>query len=247
MKRLVLLAGWGCDARIWELLAPHWPGDWEVHTPDWPGYAGREALADPTSIAALAEAMAGDLPQDAVWAGWSLGGLLAGALLDHLPTPVGVILLGMGPRFCHPLGITAGELAAFHRAFHRDPTAALAHFRRWQLAGEPSPRVAHRRLRDLLGDAPHADTPSLAAGLEWLATLDVARPLAEASCPVHRLVGTDDPLLAPPLIETADRRLDAAGHCPMLSQPQPLTDALTMMARESLPDGSAARHEACPT
>ncbi|RUA22912.1 methyltransferase domain-containing protein [Billgrantia gudaonensis] len=42
---------------------------------------------------------------------------------------------------------------------------------------------------------------------------------------MHRLVGTDDPLLASPLIETADRRLDAAGHCPMLSQPQPLTDA----------------------
>ncbi|SDJ40916.1 alpha/beta fold hydrolase [Billgrantia gudaonensis] len=248
MKRLVLLAGWGCDARIWELLAPHLPEGWEIHTPDWPGYAGREALADPTSIAALAEAMADDLPQDAVWVGWSLGGLLAGALLDHLPAPAGVILLGMGPRFCHPCGITAGELAAFRRAFLRDPAAALIHFRRWQLAGEPAPLLTHRRLRDLLGDALNADTLTLAAGLDWLATLDVERPIAEVPCPVHRLVGANDPLLAPSLREAADRCLDDAGHCPMLSRPRRLADVLTALARECHPaGGSAARHEAYPT
>ncbi|WP_163560207.1 alpha/beta fold hydrolase [Halomonas sp. NO4] len=236
MSHLVLLAGWGCDARIWQPLAPHWPAGWKIHAPDWPGYAGREALAEPASLAALADAMADDLPVDAVWVGWSLGGLLAGALLDHLPAhrshPQGLILLGMGPRFCHPRGITASELAAFRRAFRRAPAATLAHFRRGQLAGEPAPRTAHRRLRDLLGEAPSADTPTLAAGLDWLATLDVECPLAEAPCPVRTLAGADDPLLAPPLREAADRCLDGAGHCPMLSQPKALADALVALARE---------------
>ncbi|MFG6158198.1 alpha/beta fold hydrolase [Halomonas sp. 1390] len=236
MTRLVLLSGWGCDARLWQPLATHWPGrrqgGLEVTTPDWPGYGGRPALDDPEDLDALAEAMADDLPAEAVWVGWSLGGLLAAALLDQLPAPRGLVLLGMGARFCDPEGVTQEALATFRTAFRRDPEATRAHFLRWQLRGEPSPRAAHRRLLDLLGEAPAALPATLAAGLGQLAAIDNTARLADAPCRVWRIAGAHDPLLPPSTRDAADVPLADAGHCPMLSQPLALADALAAAAQE---------------
>ncbi|MDI5934075.1 alpha/beta fold hydrolase [Halomonas kalidii] len=235
MNRLVLLSGWGIDARIWRPLEAHWPADLEVTTPDWPGYGARPGLDDPDDLAALAAAMAGDLSADAVWAGWSLGGLLAAALLDHLPAPRALVLLGMGPRFCTEGGIPPQELAAFRRAFARDGEATRQHFLRWQLQGEPAPRAAHRRLIDLIGREPGPEAATLAAGLERLATLDVSARLDAPPCPVHRIAGERDPLLAPALRASAEQRLAGAGHCPMLSRPDALAACLTRIARAPAP------------
>ncbi|WP_416137285.1 alpha/beta fold hydrolase [Halomonas sp. HK25] len=249
MTHLVLLSGWGCDARIWQPLADHWPAGVSVTTPDWPGVGGRPALEAPASLAAMAEAMAADLPEEAVWVGWSLGGLLAGALLERLPAPLspprGLILLGMGARFCDPAGVSRAELAAFRRAFARDPDATLAHFHRWQLGGEPRPRDAYRQLRTLLGEGPPPDPATLAAGLDWLVSLDISAAMAGADCPVIRLAGARDPLLAPAAIEGADHVLEHAGHCPMLSRPAALAKALVALAARAHQPQATGAEEAC--
>lgn len=247
MTRLVLLSGWGVDTRVWRPLARHWPAGVTIAAPDWPGYGGRPPLASPTDLDALAATMADELHPDAVWVGWSLGGLLAASLLRRLPTslvpPRGLILLGMGPTFCHPGGVGSRELAAFHHAFARDPAAALAHFRRWMLGGEASPGDTHRLLRDLLHDDPSPDAASLAAGLHWLATLDIGDTLAAPPCPVRTLAGADDPLLAETLRQGADRHIHGAGHCPMLSRPAELAEGLVVLARECLTNGASSRPE----
>ena len=68
---------------------------------------------------------------------------------------------------------------------------------------------------------PPADNTTLTMGLQWLASLDNRSRLAAPPCPVVRLIGEHDPLIAP-----AQRRnsvtLNGVGHCPMLSQPQAL-------------------------
>lgn len=235
MTTLVLLSGWGCDARLWQPLAEHWPSGMTATTPDWPGYGARPPLSDPGSLAELADAMGDDLSPDAIWVGWSLGGLLAAALLGQLPAPRALVLLGMGERFCHDEGIPPTELTAFRQAFARAPQATHRHFLRWQLTGEPDPRAAHRQLRDLLGDDSGADPATLAAGLDQLAVLDNAGRLASAPCPVWRVAGERDPLLAPRLRERADHRLAGAGHCPMLSQPTSLAACLAGIAGGSAP------------
>ncbi|PRY71959.1 alpha/beta fold hydrolase [Halomonas ventosae] len=239
MTTLVLLSGWGCDARLWQPLAEHWPSGMTATTPDWPGYGARPPLSDPGSLAELADTMGDDLAPDAIWVGWSLGGLLAAALLDQLPAPRALVLLGMHDRFCHDGGIPEAELAAFRQAFTRDPDATLTHFRRWQLRGEPEPRAAHRHLLALLGHGDNesggADHATLAAGLDQLAGLDNTGRLASAPCPVWRVAGERDPLLAPRLRECADHRLAGVGHCPMLSQPEALAACLAGIAGESAP------------
>ncbi|CDG51480.1 MULTISPECIES: alpha/beta fold hydrolase [Halomonadaceae] len=225
--RLILLSGWGIGQRIWQPLEAHWPACLAAQAVDWPGYGDTPPLEANAALQELADTMAEPLASDAVWVGWSLGGLLATALLAYLPPPRGLILLGAGETFCvkgkasAQGGVTSAELSAFQRAFQRDPTATWQHFLRWQTQGEPGPRQVHRQLRDLLGDTPPADSPTLATGLHWLATIDNRPRLAAPPCPVVRLIGDHDPFISP-----AQRRvskpLSDVGHCPMLSQPQAL-------------------------
>lgn len=248
MTTLVLLSGWGIDARIWQPLAPHWPADISVSAPDWPGYGGCAPLDAPGSLSDLAAAMADTLREDAIWVGWSLGALLAASLLEHLPPPRALLMLGMGERFIStvPGGVTPHELAAFRRAFAREPARAWRHFLRWQLSGELDPRDAYRRLDDLLDgaaskpDALPANEATLAAGLEQLATLDAGRRLAHPPCPILRLRGGDDPLIAP--ADGGEHAILAgAGHCPQLSMPAALARLLGRLARDPAPVSSTVQ------
>ncbi|MDN6179431.1 MAG: alpha/beta fold hydrolase [Halomonas subglaciescola] len=238
--RLTLLSGWGVDARIWQPLAPHWPEGASVTTPDWPGYSSPLVGSAPplsnnmlasNTLAATANVMADRLPNDSVWVGWSLGGLLATALTEHLPAPRGLILLGAGARFCTPGGVTSDALADFIHAFERSPTAAWRHFLRWQTRGEPAPNAAFRALSTLLGSTPPADTATLRTGLGWLETLDNRARLAELACPVTQLAGEHDPLLGADQL-TRSTLLDNAGHCPMVSKPAALAKALHRLATD---------------
>lgn len=229
MSRLVLLSGWGVDRRIWQTLEGYWPAPIEALAIDWPGYGVAPALPDNATLDQLASAMAQQLPSDAIWVGWSLGGLLATALLDHLPPPRGLILIGAGKRFYSDDGVTSSELDSFRRAFARDPNATWRHFLRWQALGEPNARQAHQQLRALLGNTPSANQSTLAQGLDWLATLDNRQRLGTAPCPVTRLIGEHDPLVGSLAHEKAST-LAHAGHCPMLSQPAQLAESLAAQA-----------------
>ena len=229
--RLILLSGWGIDQRIWQPLAAHWPNHLAAQAIDWPGYGDAPALGTNATLSELAKVMAGPLASDAVWVGWSLGGLLATALLKGLPPPRGLILLGASNTFCATGGITSAELSAFRRAFQRDPTATWQHFLRWQAQGEPSPRQAYRQLGDLLGNTLPADITTLATGLDWLASIDNRQRLAAPPCPVVRLNGEHDPLISP-VQRSASERLTGVGHCPMLSQPQALAATITHHATQ---------------
>lgn len=225
MPRLVLLSGWGIGRRIWQSLKTYWPSGIDAQAIDWPGYGDTPRLAPNAALAELAEAMAEPFASDAVWVGWSLGGLLATALLDYLPAPKGLILLGTGDTFCADDGVTTAELKAFQRAFKRGPTATWQHFLRWQAQGEPNPRQTYRQLVGLLGDEPPADSATLATGLGWLKSIDNRSRLAAATCPVARLVGEHDPLVSPTQ-RFPGKRLSGVGHCPMLSQPEALAAAI---------------------
>lgn len=234
MSHLVLLSGWGVDARIWQALEGCWPAELSVSAPDWPGYGTRAALDAPGDLDGLADAMADSLPVDAVWVGWSLGGLLAAALLERLPAPRGLVMLGMRQRFTDEAGrggVTARELAAFRQAFSRDPQRTWQHFLRLQLSGEPSPRRASQRLNTLLGNTRPADDATLTEGLNQLATLDMRQVLQHAPCPAHIVRGAQDPLLPEPAEQEEPIMLAGSGHCPQLSVPLVLARCLSELAR----------------
>lgn len=243
--RLILLSGWGIDQRIWQPLAAHWPTNLAAQAVEWPGYGDTPPLEANATLEELADAMAEPLANDAVWVGWSLGGLLATALLAYLPPPRGLILLGAGEAFCvkgevsAKGGVTSAELNAFQRAFQRAPTATWQHFLRWQTQGELGPRQAYRQLNDLLGDTPPADSTTLATGLRWLGSIDNRPRLAAPPCSVARLIGDHDPFISPAQRHISTLLSDV-GHCPMLSQPQVLAAEIVRHAYQMTNVSTAA-------
>jgi pimeloyl-[acyl-carrier protein] methyl ester esterase len=137
-------------------------------------------------------------------------------------------------------GISRRELEAFRRAFARDPEVAYQHFLRLQLQGEPAPRNAHRQLLDLLGSTSGADITTLTAGLDQLAELDNGDRLANPPCPLWRIAGEGDPMLATALRDSADLRLPDSGHCPMLSQPNLLARSLAELVLDAVESNDTA-------
>ena len=238
-QRLVLLSGWGVDRRIWQSLEAYWPSWIEAQPIDWPGYGDAPPLAKNATLEEVAEVMAEPLASDAIWVGWSLGGLLATALLDYLPAPKGLLLLGAGATFCTDDGVTAAQLKAFKRAFQRDSLATWQHFLRWQTQGEPSPRQTDQQLCNLLGDTLPADITTLTTGLHWLAAIDNRPRLVAPPCPVVRLIGEHDPLIAPTQ-RSNSATLSGVGHCPMLSQPQALAAEIARYAAPMTNTNTAA-------
>ncbi|CAM3480654.1 alpha/beta fold hydrolase [Halomonas sp. AOP12-C2-37] len=235
--RLILLSGWGVDSRIWRPLQAYWPDSFEIKAIEWPGYGDTPEIKNHATLTQLADAMVSALSSNAVWVGWSLGGLLATALLEHLPPPRGLILLGTGDTFCSrgedsaSGGVATSELNAFQRAFQREPIATWQHFLRWQAQGEPNPRQAYRQLRGLLGDTPPADNTTLATGLQWLASIDNRSRLAASPCPAVRLTGEYDPFISRAQHRISET-LSGVGHCPMLSQPQALAASIIRHATQ---------------
>ena len=81
---LVLLHGWGLHSPIWKEFAPTLAQHFRVTVIDLPGYG--ESKYDPKtakSLPKLAEQLLEYAPPQAIWLGWSLGGLIASYLATY--------------------------------------------------------------------------------------------------------------------------------------------------------------------
>lgn len=97
-KPLILLHGWGFNSEIWNDVAAKLARHWCVYQVDLPGH-GRSPMAEYT-LPILTKKLAAELPNNSVWIGWSLGGLLAMAMARWQPASVCALgLVSTSPRF----------------------------------------------------------------------------------------------------------------------------------------------------
>lgn len=73
---LVLLHGWGLNAQVWDCITPQLASHFTLHLVDLPGY-GRSGGFGAMSLEAMAQRVLEQAPPQAVWLGWSPGGLVA--------------------------------------------------------------------------------------------------------------------------------------------------------------------------
>lgn len=235
---LVLLHGWGLHGGIFANLVPQLSERFRLHRVDLPGH-GRSAphpsLAD---IHALASYLGKQLPSDAIWLGWSLGGRVAlAAAAQQLPIRA-LILVGSTPCFCQredwPHGMPESELAQFRSALTQDYRATLQRFLALQSRGSSQGREELRQLRESLfaHGEPHPD--ALAMGLALLRDADLRNQLADIHIPTLVLHGQRDTLAPLAAAEYLARTLplaslqviDGAGHAPFISHPDEFLQVL---------------------
>jgi len=197
LPTLVLLHGWGCDSRIWAPLLPYLREYNDVITLDLPSidipFAGTHV-----DLEAYIDALLAHLPEQGVYIGWSLGGMLATALAARYPSKVtGLITLAANLQFVAtpqwPCALASDVFDTFYQSVCQHPRAALKRFYHLQTQGDSCAREQLQWLRSLTPTQPLLD--HLESGLMLLRSLDNRECLARLTMPGLHLFGEKDTLV----------------------------------------------------
>lgn len=226
---LVLVHGWGMNARAFDTLAALLADDFDVRVPNLPGHGGREPLAENT-LQNWADDLARQLPDGAVVVGWSLGGQVAMRVALEYPEKVArLVLLATTPRFVAaadwPHAMGREDLEAFGAALQAEPRATLLRFISLQTRGMEGQKAMLQQLRQTLLAAPLSHPVALEAGLTMLRDGDLRDAVEGIVQPALVVHGALDTLSAPgagawlaaALPDARHLELSRAGHAPQIS------------------------------
>ena len=241
---LVLLHGWGLHGGIWESVLPRLAAEFRVTRVDLPGHGLSRAMPMSSALSEVAGQVLASVPEQAVWLGWSLGGLIAQrAALDAPRSLHGLILANTTPRFVTapdwPDAMPPEQLQEFAAGLGQDYKETLQRFLSLQVRGDEAARAALRQLRDALFVRGEPDGVSLAIGLELLRTSDLRAELARIASPTLVIVGAYDRLTPPGAGAALAQAIPGArlhlipksAHAPFLSHVEDFIAAITGFMR----------------
>lgn len=138
---LVLLHGWGLNAQVWDCITPQLASHFTLHLVDLPGY-GRSGGFGAMSLEAMAQRVLEQAPPQAVWLGWSLGGLVASQVAIMRPERVqALVTVASSPCFAARddwPGIKPEVLAGFQQQLSDDFQRTVERFLALQTMGTES-------------------------------------------------------------------------------------------------------------
>ncbi|HEX5361182.1 MAG TPA: alpha/beta fold hydrolase [Fluviicoccus sp.] len=220
---LVLLAGWGASAAVWQPLQEVVSSRFDIITLDL-----LDEPADSASLIACLPRLRDKVPGPAVWLGWSLGGLVASALAQLYPEAVSrLLLVAVNPCFVqrpdYASAMSVGEFRDFRQGFAASPEAAWRRFQALQCLGSATARADLRQLQALCGNTLPADPARLEYQLDWLEHGDIRMLPDRLTCPAAWLGGGRDHLV--PATAGFAAYPDAeifndSAHLPFLSEPE---------------------------
>ncbi|BDZ74470.1 pimeloyl-[acyl-carrier protein] methyl ester esterase [Methylophaga marina] len=230
---LVLVHGWSMHSGVWspllELLSEHF----RCHLVDLPGHGQSEWHEGDFELKRLLDNLSLALPQEAIWLGWSLGGMVALAMTHNYPEKVKkLILLASNPCFVQtddwPCAMAAEVFNNFSASLAEDQQLTLQRFIMLQAKGANQPRQVIKQLSEQLAQQHEPEPEALKAGLKCLAEWDLRDTLASVNCPTQMILAENDHLIPVSLAEYVQKlqpklRIDVMpglGHAPFISQPQ---------------------------
>jgi pimeloyl-[acyl-carrier protein] methyl ester esterase len=240
---MVLLHGWGTNARIWCPLVDRLAHRFELYLLDLPGH-GHSAAARDFDIARVTQGIADAVPAGAVWMGWSLGGLVGlAAAVRGLPVS-GIVVTGTSPRFTTagdwPHATSDESLDQFATGLMDDWQGTLRRFLALQSRGSERSRDEIRFLRSQLLSHGPPDPQALSNALQTLRSQDLRDRLPEITVPVLIVHGQRDALVpAEAALAMAARLPNAtlvtipkAAHAPFLSHADEFAEAVLAHVHE---------------
>ncbi|MDR2263010.1 MAG: pimeloyl-ACP methyl ester esterase BioH [Enterobacter asburiae] len=239
---LVLLHGWGLNAEVWHCVSAELASHFTLHLVDLPGF-GRSHGYQAMSLDEMAQHVLDAAPQNAIWLGWSLGGLVASQIaLTHPERVQALVTVASSPCFsardAWP-GIKPDVLAGFQQQLSEDFQRTVERFLALQTMGTETARQDARTLKNTVLSLPMPDVEVLNGGLEILKTADLREPLATLALPHLRIYGYLDGLVprkVVPLLDTLWPQSEShvvakAAHAPFISHPAEFCSALVALSQ----------------
>ena len=238
-ENLVLLHGWGMNGAVWQQSIDALSQHYCVHVVDLPGF-GHSHHSHFSTIEDLTEQVLRDAPPQAIWLGWSLGGLVASHIALHHPDRMlGFISVASSPCFAAKpsdniigqapwRGIQANVLSAFTAQLMDDFQLTIERFMALQAIGSPSARQDVKTLKKAVLSRPSPNQQSLLSGLHLLAELDYRAQLANIEVPTLRLYGRLDGLVPIKIAKEVDKLMpnsqsfvfNQSSHAPFMTEPE---------------------------
>lgn len=190
---LVVISGWAMPPGAIEDCLPE---DRTIHwlTPEQLAGACSQGIAEGI------DDWLGQLPDHAVWVGWSLGGQLAMSASELFPGRIATVItlcsspcFVAGPDWTH--GVSPALFDEFRQRLARSPQATLEHFCSLMLYGASGAKAQRRALR--ARDWPMLPEPGcLERTLGWLGGLDQRELWRHPVVPARHLFGEMDSLVS---------------------------------------------------
>lgn len=235
---IVLLHGWGFNHKVWQHLLPNLGQHAELWLVDLPGH-GDSDMANydwPTFLYEFTTF----LPDEAIWLGWSLGGLIAMGVARWQPQRVkSLLLVATSPCFVKRdnwhTAISTTVLQQFERNLTSDFTTTLQRFIALQVLNTPNARYNMRLLQNIV--AATKPPQALQAGLEFLLATDLRSELKHITVPSLICLGTHDALVPVEIADFYKQNLpnsklaiiQSAAHIPFLSHSEQFTQLVTAL------------------
>ncbi|KGK41149.1 hypothetical protein LH51_16780 [Nitrincola sp. A-D6] len=199
-RDLVLVPGWGSSAAIFDPLLDALMVEFKVHRVvfDNSGWC----KSTPAALQyRLIQCLKRQAPQQSLWMGWSLGGLLATQLAAQAPEYVrGLITVAFNPCFVQRddwhCAMPQAEFSRFQTDFSINPETTLKRFQALQVLGAPDKRP----LLDWLQRSCSPLSTAYLSDLLMLLLEDARPALAQLQLPVLHLLGKADALVPASLL-----------------------------------------------
>lgn len=226
---LTLLHGWGLNGAVWDGIRDKLAQHFTLHLIDLPGH-GYSHHVPINSLAAVADAVANVMPLHGHLLGWSLGGQIALALADRVPSQIDkLILVGTTPRFIAtdnwPHGKRAETLDQFAANLMENYHATIRRFLALQILNHSNQRATIAKLQTAVSARGTPNADHLASGLALLRTNDFRDQLTNIENPTLVIQGDRDALtseraghwLATQIPNSQYEMIPFATHAPFLS------------------------------
>lgn len=253
---LFLVHGWALHSGIWGSVLPELAQAYRITCVDLPGHGLSRDLPMPATLPALARQLVAAAPENAVWLGWSLGGLAClRAALDFPDRLRALVLVSTTPRFLTaadwPHAMPMEQWLEFVAELGRDYHKTVQKFLGLQVREDAAARSVLRRLRAAVRAHGEPRFGDLAQGLRLLRDSDLRAELAQILLPTLVMTGDHDQL-APPqagvvlaaAISGAQRVVvHKTAHAPFLSRPAEFSAVLKQFLQNlPAPTGTQAGH-----
>ncbi|HEY8355475.1 MAG TPA: pimeloyl-ACP methyl ester esterase BioH [Methylophilaceae bacterium] len=238
---LVLIHGWGMNGAVWQPLVKRLARQYCLHVVDLPGMGLSEPLPR-LDLESTAHRLLQDLPEQAHWCGWSLGGLISMRMALMQPERVRrLVLVGSTPCFVNQSGkvawregISADVFRDFALQVSVDYAPTMIKFLTLQCMGSRDTRSIVRQLRASFEERPAPSVTVLQEALDILLENDLRPEIPLLKTPTLLIHGDRDTLapvqaanwMSSRLPNASLRVIAGASHAPFLSHGEQFTDAL---------------------
>jgi pimeloyl-[acyl-carrier protein] methyl ester esterase len=244
---LVLLHGWGMNSAVWESVLDQLNEYFTVTCVDLPGH-GFSTMANTkgTNVNDWMQAITAVVPANAIWLGWSLGGLLAlQAASEGLKNIRALFMMTATPAFMQrddwQCAMPERTLKQFSANLQDDVKTTLTRFLSLQIQGGDNTRELLKQLRRGFAQRPSADFHALETGLGFLRDIDLRQSLKDIEIPVHWLYGNRDTLtpacaadrITAMMPRATSQIIKGAAHVPFLSHFEQVMPALLELEKQA--------------